>query len=659
MHDIAKTKIDRRSLIQAGAAFGVATAVMGAAGKGSAPVAQAQEASTEGVDSDSIEWADSADMIVVGGGGAGFAASIEASDAGLSVLVLEKSGLCGGDTLRSAGMMMAGGTSVQKEFGIEDTAENFAKCELANVGDCCNRDMVEEACLASADEIDFMRNLGRNFGTITPMKPIAGNNVDDIWAKRVHWDPEYMQGHFLTLRKAADERGVRQLVNTEVKHLITNADGEVIGVQDVDGKNYRANRGVLLSTASFGHNKEMSQRYNKMNYWVLSIEENFPNVSTFYGNPYNTGDGIRMGQEIGADLALSPANCIQDITNLGSCYPQAGSILVNPEGKRFVQENAIWGYVNQMAYNEAVKLGVSGLDTSKINFWVIADQPTVDMNECYHGLANAVRAETNEEKFANDSYFQYVQKADTIEELAELTELPKDSLVETVNHWNDMVAAGEDTDFHRHNITEDDDFEPISTPPYYAFPLMPFGMGSFGGLRTDGTTQVVDIYGEPIPRLYAAGSIISGMFTAPFYNSCGWSVMNTVHWGRKAGQQIAALEPWTTDDTAHIELPDEEELAQEGIANANGNYKAGTYSDTEPGRNADVTVSVEFSDKAITAVTIGENSETPGLGGASIDLLPNRILAAQSADIDTITGSTLTSVAILAAVDACIKQAQA
>ena len=69
-------------------------------------------------------------------------------------------------------------------------------------------------------------------------------------------------------------------------------------------------------------------------------------------------------------------------------------------------------------------------------------------------------------------------------------------------------------------------------------------LGTAGGLRTDTNAQVVDVNGDPIPGLYAAGMIMTGTVTPPFYPGCGWAILNTVHWGRKAGQQIAALESW-------------------------------------------------------------------------------------------------------------------
>ena len=181
-------------------------------------------------------------------------------------------------------------------------------------------------------------------------------------------------------------------------------------------------------------------------------------------------------------------------------------------------------------------------------------------------------------------------------------------------------------------------------------------MGSFGGLKTNHNTQVLNTSGKEIPRLYAAGSIISGMYTAPFYNACGWSVLGIVHFGRKAGVNVAALEPWTTEEVT----PEADEQAIDvdaAIANANGNYAAGTYTAVGHGLNGDFDVTVTFSEKAITHIAFGEHNETPGIGTIAFDKLPTSILGAQHADVDTVGGATITSNAILNAVKDCIAQA--
>ena len=596
-----------------------------------------------------IDWTDAADMVVVGGGGAGFTAAIEAARAGASVIILEKSDICGGDTVRSGGMIMVGGTQLQKENGYDDDVEKFVNTELRYCSDYADADMVREMCEASGDEMKFMQDMGREFTVLQAMMPVWGYDKEEEWAPRTHSQGSNKRtGHFGTLETEVRKYDqVKIKTKKEVKHILTNEQGEAIGVEAADGTKYRANKGVLLATASFGRNKEMSKRYNPMNYWALNYEDYYEVASPNGQCAMNTGDGIRIAQEIGADLALSSANCISDCCALSfdSLY---GAILVNTQGRRFVQENAHWGYLNQMAFNEAVRLNAT--DPENL-FWIIADENAVQNNRYFKFLIDGM------EITGTKNYIKLIKTGNTIEEIAEQTGLPVDALKETVKRWNDMVAAGEDTDFFRRDINGTLDLVKLEGAPYYAFPYIPYSMGSFGGLRTNHETQVLNTAGTAIPRLYAAGAIMSGMYTAPFYNACGWSILGTIHWGRKAGINITALTPWTTEAVEAKETDSEEAAIQNAIASAKGNYKAGKYSATVPGRNGDMTVEVEFSETAILAVKVSNHTESEGIGTSAIESLPGRILLAQSADVDVVATATITSDALLTAVKDCIQQA--
>ncbi|MDO4547680.1 MAG: FAD-dependent oxidoreductase, partial [Clostridia bacterium] len=228
-----------------------------------------------------IEWSDAADIVIVGGGGAGFTAAIEAARAGSTSLILEKCAYCGGDTLRSGGMIMVGGSEFQASLGYDDSPERFARTELGYIGEYANKEMVEEMCLNSLESLRFMQEMGREYTHLSPMNPVWAYDKEEDWAPRTHWTGiETKTGHFGTLQEeAAKYDAIRVRTGVEAEHLITNDAGEVIGVKDANGVCYRANKAVLLATASFGHNKEMSKRYNFMNYWALCHEETFNNPS--------------------------------------------------------------------------------------------------------------------------------------------------------------------------------------------------------------------------------------------------------------------------------------------------------------------------------------------------------------------------------------------
>lgn len=644
-------RVTRRNFV-AGAAL--------AAGASALAVSASQQAHTalanEGVTS--REWADAADLIVVGGGGAGFCAAIEAASAGASVLVLEKAGFCGGDTQLSNGMIMAAGTPEEEELAgcTTDTPEAFAEQQVRYAQGHGDVEMIREMCLASPDAVSFMRDLGRVYANCDVIPPVWAYDTETSWGPRSHWDHTLVEtddnGHFGTLRRTVSEiQAIRIKTEREVVHLIVE-NGEVIGVQDVDGNVYRANKGVVLATASFGANKEMNRRYNHMYYWALCLDEKY-RANSYACHPANTGDGIRMAQEIGADLALTMSNVILDAMyfgGVGSYYtntdngvdytnpylstPIPGKILVNKRGKRFVQEDALWGFVNTQVYQEAMATGWNAAD-DPIGVWAIQDAANM-ANDVISVVHTSVES----------PYAALVQSADTIEELAGKIGVPADTLEQTVARWNEIATSGSDPDFDRRT-----DFGTIEQGPFYAYPYIPQTMGSHGGLRTNAEAGVLDVNGNPIPRLYAAGTIMSGMWCGPFYPSCGWAILGTVHWGRKAARSIVALDAWTDEPVEAKTAP-----APEAVE-PNGSYVAGTYEATGAGRNGEIPVSVEFSDTAILSVAAGENAETPHIGTTAIELLSERVVQQQSADIDAITGATLTSRGFLLAVSDCIEQA--
>lgn len=639
--------MDRSNISRRGFLKGAAAGALGIASFGfSSVLAEENKEKQNNV----INWADAADLVVVGGGGAGFCAAIEAGWAGASVLILEKADICGGDTLLSGGMIMAADTQLQKDKGIDDSLERFVEREMRYAGEFTDKDMIREMVMASPDEVQFMIDRGHEYVDLLQMWPAWGYD-EDVYAPRTHWVMSNRPGHFNALKKTVDGMdNVKIYTRCEAEKLLVNENNEVIGVQTVDGLCYRANKGVLLATASFGRNTEMSKRYNTMNYWAVTMENHYGNLSRESQCKTNTGDGIRMAQEIGADLALSQANCVSGLNGgyggSGSLY---GAIMVNKRGNRFMQENANWAYASASVFREAVRLG----DTSpyELNFWLIADQETVDKSYAFKGYVEGTST------VAKPDYAKLVQKADTLEELAGKCGIDADTLKSTVERWNGMVEAGVDTDFDRKSIDGMEDMGTLSKAPFYALPYIPYSMGSFGGLRVNHETQVLRPNGEPISRLYAAGSIISGMFTGSIYNACGWAILGTVHWGRKAGKNIAALEPWTTEKVEAVSRNNTEATdIEKAIANASGHYNAGVYTAVGAGRNGDVKVSVEFTEKAITAVKILEHTETAGISDTAITDIPKKVILAQSADVDVISGVTMTSDAILQAIRDCISQ---
>lgn len=645
--------ITRRDFLRKSAGGVLGAAGLSMLGPLAAPLSAIAEQPKEAAPLIPIDWTDGADVIIVGGGGAGYCAAIEAGRAGASVLILEKSAIPGGDTAISQGMIMAAGTPEQKEIAgfATDTPELFAKQQLAYAQGFANEDMIREMCIDSPKQIDFMRELGRVYHQVDIIPPAWEFDTEDSWGARSHWDRGNNTGHFDLLQKETEKMDhVRCLTEKPAERLIVDPSHGVIGVTTRDGSHYRADKGVILATGSFGINKEMAQKYNRLHYWVLTVSEKMGTAP--FASPNITGDGIRMALEVGAGLALcdsSVTNNMIETGGVGSGYIAElmgidhkneyysstipGRILVNSSGRRFVQEDALWGYVNKMIYQEAVRCNWT--KDTKPKIWFIQDAKWMEYDAMVQGVLRR-----------NPTLAAQFKQADTLEELADLIEVPAENLKDTINRWNEGCKEGVDQDFKRRI-----DMKTIEVGPFNAYPVAVLDSGCFGGVDTDIDTRVLDEKGQPIPRLYAAGTIMSGTWCGQFYTSCGWAILGTMHWGRKAGVKSAELAPWTTEKiTAKAAEPTRKAVAA-------GNYKAGTYTAIATGYAGEVPVAVSFSDTEILSVEIGENKETPALGGAVIKLLPEKILAAQSADLDTVSGATLTSQAILAAVKDCIDQA--
>ena len=211
--------LNRRSFIT-GAAAGAA-AIAAAAAVPAATQARADEAAVDAkaaypawlgeppvIADDQIAQTVEVDVVVVGGGGAGFSAGIEAADAGCSVLVLEKGGVCGGNSYMCGGHVMCAGSTFQKEFqGVEgdtqekldsihnDSGEQFAEDMIRWAQGLSNDDMIREMCVKSGETVDWLMSLGREFNTVEYIAPIwQFDNGHDIHARCLVNDTPTMAG---------------------------------------------------------------------------------------------------------------------------------------------------------------------------------------------------------------------------------------------------------------------------------------------------------------------------------------------------------------------------------------------------------------------------------------------------------------------------------
>lgn len=448
-----------------------------------------------------------ADVIVVGAGGAGLSAAVTAAEAGAEVIVLEKMNMPGGNTLISGGEMAAPGNWLQKEEGIEDSTDKFYEDILAG-GDYENdpelvRILADNALPAAEwlrDDIgmtfeDYMLFFGGH-STMRSLVPVNATGVEMIEK----------------LTEKAEGLGVKIHTNTPATELV-QTDGKVTAVKaEYDGKEvvYQANKGVILATGGFGSNLEMRKANNPdMDEKILSTN-----------SVGSTGDGITMAEALGAQTVD-----MQYIQTYPTCDPETGtllyvgdvrlegrSILVNLEGKRFVEELERRDVIS-MAVTEQTG-GVSYM------FWDEASMEASKVNV------------KHEKEYNNLLERGILVKADTVEEAAAHFGIDAEELKKTIERYNGYCEAGKDEEFNKRG-----ELVPFTDGPYYIMKTTPAIHHTMGGLKINTDAQVLNMDNEVIPGLYAAGEVTGDIHGTNRLGSD--AIADIVVFGRIAGQNAA------------------------------------------------------------------------------------------------------------------------
>jgi 3-oxo-5alpha-steroid 4-dehydrogenase len=470
------------------------------------------------------EWHSETDVAIVGFGGAGACAAIEASDAGSEVIIYEVSSASGGSTaLSSAEVYMggSGGTSVQQACGYEDTTEDMFNFLMATQGELADEDKIRMYCENSVDHFNWLVKMGAKYKNSEYKERAIMAVTDDCLLytgnEKSHPFREIAKpcprGHNLevvgdnggpmlmgVLTENVEKRPIQIEYNARALTLIADDKNAVQGVVvriDGEERNIRARKGVILCAGGFVMNQEMLKKYVPK----LSVG-NVP-----VGNPGDTGAGILMGQGVGGALIhMNEAFITLPFYPPGSL---TFGIFVNAQAQRFINEDI---YHARMAHHILNQVG-DGI-------FLIVNHDDYE----HPPFLNANVAGTGE----------------SIEELAEEIGLDADMLRHTIEFYNKNAAQSNDPGFHKHDAW----LKPIE-PPYAALNCTP-GSGvlypyfTLGGLDTLPTGEVLTMEGETIPGLYAAGRTSCGLpRTASGYAS-GMSVGDATYFGRVTGQQVAA-----------------------------------------------------------------------------------------------------------------------
>ena len=592
---------------------------------------------------DTIAWDGEYDVVVAGFGGAGAVAARYAADAGASVLVVEKApkGQEGGNTRFCGQFFMYGNGDEEATYsyikglaGEHDLPDDVARVYAAGISRMAEI-LVEEYGADRESMLDWTPYIGY----VSPEYPeVAGSEKIGLWTLNASCFDGAMWN---LLRGQVEERSDRIDVwfESPAESLIQDpVSGTILGVEvnrKGENLNIRAKNGVVLATGGFENNAAMIETY--LGYTNMA----------YYGTEYNTGDGIRMAMEVGADMWHM--SVYESGGGVGGGYgieteqgaravsglPISGSnILVAEDGTRFLKEDEVARHGHYLIKGEWVN------PRFPAKFFYVCDQKVYDTI-----LQNDTLKEIVPEKALSGA---------TIEELAANAGIDAETLRATIEKYNAYAAEGIDPEYGRGAGT----MAAFDEGAYYAIPLIPNMLNTQGGPRRNANAEVVDRNGEPIPHLYSAGEL--GGVTAHYYQG-GGNVDECLIFGKIAGTNAAAPK----EDTAGM-LAKAEEKTVKYIPGAEsdlfGNAVEVTAAENEyigvgkGGIGGDITVKVTMEGDLIQSIEVVDHNETEGYGSRAIESMPAAMIEAQSAQVDMVSGATLTSKALIAAVEDALSQ---
>ncbi len=485
-------------------------------------------------------------VVVVGGGNAALSAALSAAEHGARVAVLERAPEeeRGGNSAYTAGTMRAVYSGLEDikqlvpdlseaeiaetDFSSYTTDQFFD--DMARVTRCrTNPDLCEVLVTGSNEALHWLRRQGVRF------IPVYGAQSFKIDGKRKFWGGVTVGavgggiGLVDSLYAAAKRAGIDIYYEAEARRLL-QTDRILRGVQaDIAGKTTNLQAGaVIMACGGFQANAEWRTRYLGPGWDLAKVR----------GTRYNTGGGIRMALEVGAQPYGNWSGC--HATEWDMNAPDFGdrtvgdrfqkhsyqfSVMVNAEGRRFVDEGADFRNYTYAKYGRVI------LEQPGQVAWQIFDSKVFHLqrDEYHIKRATKVRADTLEELVARMEGVDSKQFLQTIHEY--------NAAVKKGVPFNPNVLDGRGTDglaipkSNWANTIEDGPFEAYGVTCGITF--------TFGGIKINTEAQVVDIAERPIPGLYAAGEMVGGVFYFNYPGSSG--LPNGTVFGRIAGRNAAGF----------------------------------------------------------------------------------------------------------------------
>lgn len=637
--------LDRRTFV-AGAAL--ATTALCAA-SAAAHASESEAAPAAGATfADTVAWDGEYDVVVVGFGAAGAVSAVSAADAGATVLLVDKApeGHEGGNS-RYCGQLFIYGhedeeatkayyTAMAGDLPIpEDVLDVYTK------GIAHSMDMFSE--LLGLDKEEFVLVTPDAFPTISMYSPeypeFEGSDKINMGLLHNGASDAYM---WQAERQAVVDRKdmIDVWFESPATRLVQDPQSKtVVGVEiSRGGETVRihALNGVVMTCGGFENNPQMVADH-------LGIGHSAP-----LGTLYNTGDGHKMVQEVGADLwhmhayeamwlfgglaYMTAEGERATMVDAAAGFNTGSIVLVGTDGYRYLREDEVprHGHVYRNGTWESPK--------HPSRCFLVWDQAKMDELAATGRIGEDVQVQ--------------IVSAPNLTELAAAIGTKEGVLEQTVADFDAAAASGHDPALNR----AAESMRAFDDGPFYALECMPCILNTQGGPRRSAAAEVVGVDGNPIPHLYSAGEF--GGVTSNMYQG-GGNMTECVIFGRIAGENAAApKDPLPAYEVAPVAsnlvyTPG----STTDLVEKSYEAGAGEYIGTGMGIGGEIVVKVATDGTTIDSIEVLEQKETAEIGGAALEQLPNMVIEAQTTEIDAIAGATKTSNAFFAAVEEAMAQA--
>jgi len=443
-----------------------------------------------------VELPKETDVVVIGAGGAGLTSAIAAHEKGAKVILIEKTELLGGNTNYATAGLNAAGTKIQEKLGIKDSPELFYEDTMKGGKNKNNKALVKVLTGKSSAIVDWLLERGADLSEITST---GGQS-----AKRTHRPtggaavgPNIVSA----LSKTAENEKIDIRKGIKAIALVKN-NNKIVGVKvkEANGEEYIIKaKAVVVATGGFGANAKMVEKYN-------------PKLKGFgsTNNPAIVGDGIVMIEKIGGALVdmdqiqTHPTVLHKKTNMITEAVRGEGAILVNKDGKRFIDE---------LETRDVVSKAI--LDQKGKSAFLIFDE------------------EIRTKLKAADGYVKKGYAVEgTLEEIAAKIGTDAKTLEATLNKYNEAVKNKADNEFKKKTLPKE-----LTGTKYYAIEVSPAVHHTMGGVRINTNAEVLSKNGRPIKGLYAAGEITGGIHGANRIG--GNAVADITVFGKIAGENAA------------------------------------------------------------------------------------------------------------------------